>query len=49
MPTEPLPTVEAFAMLQMTIEILDGALAALREDPVRCVRELRIAAAVKWC
>jgi predicted HTH domain antitoxin len=35
-------------MIQMTIEIPEGALASLREDPVTFVRELRIAAAVKW-
>jgi predicted HTH domain antitoxin len=32
----------------MTIEIPEGVLAALREDPATIVREMRIAAAVKW-
>lgn len=35
-------------MIQMTIEMPEGALASLREDPVNFVRELRLAAAVKW-
>jgi hypothetical protein len=47
--SESLPIVEILGMLQMTIEILDEALAAVHEDPVRCVRELRTATAVKWC
>jgi hypothetical protein len=38
----------ALALVQTTIELQEGALAALCEDPVRLVRELRIAAAVKW-
>jgi Uncharacterised protein family (UPF0175) len=32
----------------MTIEMPEGVLAALREDPTSFVRELRFAAAVKW-
>lgn len=35
-------------MVQVTIEMPEGVLAALREDPVSFVRELRLAAAVKW-
>jgi predicted HTH domain antitoxin len=35
-------------MVQMTIEMPEGVLAALREDPASFVRELRLAAAVKW-
>jgi Uncharacterised protein family (UPF0175) len=34
-------------MIQMTIETPEGALAALREDPVTLVCQLRIAPAVK--
>jgi len=36
------------AIIQMTIESSAGALASLREDPATFVRELRLAAAVKW-
>lgn len=35
-------------MVQMMIEMPEGVLASLREDPVGFVRELRMAAAVKW-
>ena len=35
-------------MIQMTLDIPEGALTALREEPVMFVRELQIAAAVKW-
>jgi predicted HTH domain antitoxin len=35
-------------MVQMTIEMPEGVLAALREDPTSFVRELRLTAAVKW-
>ncbi len=35
-------------MVQMTIEMPEGAFASLRKDPADFVRELRLAAAVKW-
>jgi predicted HTH domain antitoxin len=35
-------------MVRMTIEVPEGALAALREDADGFSREMRLAAAVKW-
>jgi predicted HTH domain antitoxin len=35
-------------MIQLTIEMSEGTLAALRQDPTTFTRELRLAAAVKW-
>jgi predicted HTH domain antitoxin len=35
-------------MIQLTLEMSEGALAALRQDPATFTRELRLAAAVKW-
>lgn len=35
-------------MIQMTIEIPEGALAPLRQDPASVARELRLAAAATW-
>jgi predicted HTH domain antitoxin len=35
-------------MVQITIEILEGAFSSLRQDPAAFIRELRLAAAVKW-
>ncbi len=35
-------------MVQMTIEMPEGALASLHQDPRGFVKELRLAAAVKW-
>ncbi len=35
-------------MVQMKIEMPEGPLASLRQDPAGFVRELRLAAAVKW-
>jgi predicted HTH domain antitoxin len=35
-------------MVRMTIEVPEGALAALRKDREDFIRELRLAAAVKW-
>lgn len=35
-------------MVRMTIEMPEGALAALREDADGFYREMRLAAAVKW-
>ena len=35
-------------MIQLTVEVPEGALASLHRDPTTFVRELRLAAAVKW-
>ena len=35
-------------MVQMTIEVPEEALGALRKDPAGFAREMRLAAAVKW-
>lgn len=35
-------------MLQMKIEMPEGPLATLRQDPNGFIKELRLAAAVKW-
>ncbi len=35
-------------MVRMTIEIPEGALAAMRKDPSGFATDLRLAAAVKW-
>jgi predicted HTH domain antitoxin len=35
-------------MVQMTIEMPEEALAALRKDPAGFAKEMRLAAAVKW-
>jgi len=35
-------------MVQMTVEMPEEALAALRKDPASFARELRLAAAAKW-
>jgi predicted HTH domain antitoxin len=35
-------------MVQMTIEVPEEALGALRKNPLDFARELRLAAAVKW-
>jgi predicted HTH domain antitoxin len=36
------------AMVQVTIELPDTVFSALRETPATFVREMRLAAAVKW-
>jgi predicted HTH domain antitoxin len=35
-------------MVRMTIEVSEGALASLRQDPQGFAGEMRLAAAVKW-
>lgn len=35
-------------MIQLTIDMPEGALSSLRQDPDNFVRELRLAAAIKW-
>lgn len=35
-------------MVQVVVEMPEGALAALHKDPVQFATELRLAAAVKW-
>ncbi len=35
-------------MVQMTVEVPEEALAALRKDPAGFARELRLAASAKW-
>jgi hypothetical protein len=35
-------------MIPLTIDMPEGALSSLRQDPVTFVRELCLAAAVKW-
>ncbi len=35
-------------MVQVMIELPEGVLASIREDPAGFARELRLAAAVKW-
>jgi predicted HTH domain antitoxin len=36
------------SMVQMTLEVPEEALAALRKDPEAFAKEMRLAAAVKW-
>lgn len=35
-------------MVELTLQVPEGAMAALRVDPAGFVREMRLAAAIKW-